>query len=326
MNTLSALVTGLALASACPPPFNNPLFLDVNDTSVALDDFMLENGLGSIDAVSELGNPRQPWPWSNNQGTKGNQISYCFYSESERNDFEELIFGAWQLWSSKLGLAGPDTGHALRVGEFPWDADVPLDLRSSDRNGNYGRHMLLINKALAGGQGDSDYVKVVAHEWGHVFGLWHEHQRSDRDHYVRFDCQRIIGYGPAALKVLQDKKYTLDQLCNDPATAIAYNFPSWQFSLTPADSDGADWKFTQSAEYDLGSIMHYQSSAFANPNMPVGDPRFVPLAHWKQGGPDFQPPPLKPLPDAQLLEHILYRNEPSDLDVKAIKAIYPWQE
>jgi hypothetical protein len=125
MKTLSVFITGLALAIACPPPLNNPMFLDVNDTAAVLNDFVLNNGLGSIDAVSDLANPRQPWPWSNNQGTKGNQISYCFYSEFVRNDFQDLLTAGWEMWSSKLGDAGPDAGHALRVREYPWAPDTP---------------------------------------------------------------------------------------------------------------------------------------------------------------------------------------------------------
>jgi hypothetical protein len=29
---------------------------------------------------------------------------------------------------------------------------------------------------------------------GHVFGFWHEHQQHDRDSYVRFNCEAIVGY------------------------------------------------------------------------------------------------------------------------------------
>jgi hypothetical protein len=73
--------------------------------------------------------------------------------------------------------------------------------------------------------------------------------------------------------------------------------------------------------------MHYISSYYVNPGcLALKNPIFVPLSHWKEGGPDFEPPAPGVLPPKDALEYIVYKNEPSELDVAAMKRIYPWKE
>ncbi|KAK6046525.1 astacin, partial [Cooperia oncophora] len=72
---------------------------------------------------------------------------------------------------------------------------------------------------------------IVMHELMHVAGLWHEHQRYDRDNYIEVMYKNIA------------KEYH-DQFTKvSPFQATTYNVP-----------------------YDYESLMHYGKRAFAKPN------------------------------------------------------------
>ena len=59
---------------------------------------------------------------------------------------------------------------------------------------------------------------------GHVAGLWHEHQRPDRDHYVRFNCEALPGYDAAKILVDQRGEDKMEDVCNDGTLAGTYGF------------------------------------------------------------------------------------------------------
>jgi hypothetical protein len=45
---------------------------------------------------------------------------------------------------------------------------------------NYsGRHQMALPVSFGSRPDDPETIAVVAHEFGHVFGMWHEHQRED---------------------------------------------------------------------------------------------------------------------------------------------------
>ena len=62
---------------------------------------------------------------------------------------------------------------------------------------------------------------IPVHEIGHIFGLWHEQQRGDRDDYVRVLYENVIQY-------------------------------FFQFSIVSTVVD-------LGVPYDIGSVMHYSS-------------------------------------------------------------------
>ena len=83
---------------------------------------------------------------------------------------------------------------------------------------------------------DSDHVQHeddFNHEMGHVFGLLHEHQRYDRDKYVR-----VSRTGSDYVKIPERKKHW-------------FLWWSWY----------ADHSTTYSTYYDYQSVMHYDTSS-----------------------------------------------------------------
>lgn len=74
----------------------------------------------------------------------------------------------------------------------------------------------------------TDDIRTVRHELGHVLGLLHEHQRPDRDNYIKVKWDNVIGFTGSFEK--------LDE--------------SW------------GKKITNTKEYDYKSIMHYKNYEF----------------------------------------------------------------
>uniref|UniRef100_A0A915HNG2 Zinc metalloproteinase n=1 Tax=Romanomermis culicivorax TaxID=13658 RepID=A0A915HNG2_ROMCU len=98
-------------------------------------------------------------------------------------------------------------------------------------------------QTLSLGQG-CVYKGIAAHEFGHALGLWHEQSRPDRDYYVTINTKNIY-------------RQTLS------------NFQKYSTS---------DVALTDQIPYDLGSIMHYGSTAFAinedTPSIVANNPLF----------------------------------------------------
>jgi hypothetical protein len=57
----------------------------------------------------------------------------------------------------------------------------------------------------------------TAHEMGHVFGLEHEHQRSDRDLHISFNCAGLEGYDRVKGEIEDHPEwgFTIEDACND---------------------------------------------------------------------------------------------------------------
>ena len=66
---------------------------------------------------------------------------------------------------------------------------------------------------------------VVAHEFVHGFGIWHEHQRADRDDYVSIDFDNIKkGFKHAFDKCTKCETYNVSY---DPFSIMHYHAYSY---------------------------------------------------------------------------------------------------
>ena len=154
-------------------------------------------------------------------------------------------------------------------------------------------------------------LTTTAHEFGHAFGLLHEHQRPDRNDHVSYNCKMLIGYPAALYRALQDG-FTESDLCNVAIVANLHDFCSREFTQNGNLVDGA----SGSEDYDMDSIMHYTSMNFANPELYKNHPsdaRFLPLERKDKDGSLHIIEEPKPFPDYDV----------TDLDAQGIKAMYP---
>jgi hypothetical protein len=125
------------------------------------------------------------------------------------------------------------------------------------------------NKSRAG---SADVAGVITHEMGHMIGLLHEHQRPDRNSYVKVDWENVEGNGAS------DCDGTLKNRYGDFCTDSDYGNPRDRRCL-PCQHD-----FLGKAvgKYDYDSIMHYfryhaakdeskpTITALRDPNKPLG--------------------------------------------------------
>lgn len=152
----------------------------------------------------------------------------------------------------------------------------------------------------------------LAHELGHAFSLLHEHQRPDRDDHVVYSCAMLINHDDA-LHRASGKGHSEDELCNSARCAAEFSFAAYQFTKNGELVDPS----TGSKESDIDSIMPYISENFADPEKfkdHRGDGDYCPLVKQDGGGKKVIAEP-EPFPDFGI----------TDLDVKGVKAMYPWQ-
>ncbi|KAJ4348233.1 uncharacterized protein N0V89_009605 [Didymosphaeria variabile] len=200
-----------------------------------------------------------------------------------------------------------------------------------------GRHFMKVNPNLINmfrnnpHRGMETARASIAHEFGHVFGLEHEHAREDRDRYVFFDCTGLEGYpeAKARLQAEQQAGRTQDkmsQVCYFPDVAKKYGFGRIENYSKPNTfriRGGVSFELRRrhGFEYDVHSIMHYGSSMGArywNPN-DLANAK-VPLRRWRNGGPNFQPPKQATNQNSELIRT---NERPSNLDVEILRILYP---
>lgn len=90
---------------------------------------------------------------------------------------------------------------------------------------------------------------------GHVFGLWHEHQRYDRDYYLHFECKNLAGYEETKRAVEQRGEHTMEQVCKSGYLSYRYDFGAAEWSKQNyKDAEGNYWQ-TFEGPFDPQSIM-----------------------------------------------------------------------
>jgi hypothetical protein len=146
--------------------------------------------------------------------------------------------------------------------------------------------------------------------------MGHEHQRTDRDKYVEFDCTKIRGYLDALAQarnaIPQFRDY---QLCTVTDYAFRFKFPSVPYTMSVGFGSPAQyWWMKADTKYDVDSIMSYSSYQYANEKCTMGGhPEECPLRKWnvpgdKSKGTSYIEDAVKPSPGDVRRVKLRYKN------------------
>ncbi|PSN75602.1 hypothetical protein BS50DRAFT_644514 [Corynespora cassiicola Philippines] len=229
-----------------------------------------------------------PNPWPRNPQNNLVEITYCYLNQRSRDEARSNLEDAIKGWIDALGgPASHVTGHGLAFrdvkddegnpifcsedggsGGSNWNSEIPLGTMNVEYrrdvtgeasmwyrldSSNPWRNHLKI--------GASADVVSTMHELGHKFGMGHEHQRADRDQFVRFRCHNLIGFEEATEDAQEnDRGMNWQIMCEDPRYSTIWGFTAIaQYSLNfiPDASFQVLPLHTDDTPYDILSIMHY---------------------------------------------------------------------
>ncbi|KAI4614609.1 uncharacterized protein J4E87_009409 [Alternaria ethzedia] len=241
-------------------------------------------------AVDHFGGPigKAPLKWPRNSENIA-VIPYCYFDEKEREAMHEVIEAAIQSWMTYLGNPGKESGHAISFEEwvdsegkpvicykksetdfFHWNPDLPHEtLTIQVGKGETG---WTANAGLAvdqkspwrnqlNGPESGRLVNVewaAMHELGHVMGMAHEHQRSDRDDYIVVKPEKIGDFEECYKRAHEkSSRVTRENVCTSLRVALRNNCACRDWVKGMAELYLPLFTFDK---YDPESIMHYPSA------------------------------------------------------------------
>ncbi|KAF1955958.1 hypothetical protein CC80DRAFT_594118 [Byssothecium circinans] len=286
---------------------------------------------GSADLFGQNGGPK---PWPRNSRNKV-VIKYCYEFQSTKQKLENALeMEGFSVWRQALG-GGPSASSHYGV-EFS---------ETKDSNGNDAvpkDALAIIVDYTPGASGSATigYVydnanpevcihindrehrlpQAIAHELGHVLGMAHEHQRPDRDYWLKYRCHMLWDFKK---KIDELRRYipepTYADLCDDVWHAWQVNFSGKDYvkgeslgdARTNPDFTPKKWNVRQSSMYyDKDSIMQYPSWLNAEPVCTRVSMDYCPLVENNGGQSGW-------VEDDYV---------PSGRDVEWVKGNYPWKD
>ncbi|ORY14559.1 hypothetical protein BCR34DRAFT_228307 [Clohesyomyces aquaticus] len=222
-------------------------------------------GLGSADIFDDstkLSLYGKPWDRAEEHKVL---IRYCYRNPTIRSSVQTFIEGGINKWKTALGERSEEKGHAVAFEEAmepgtepdteqpaycakagasideyyddDWNPKVPFDtLVINEVTGNTGS-----SSTIGLGQESKPWQNILdvglywnyvdralttAHELGHVLGMAHEHQRTDRKKYIVYLCTNLRDYDAVRHQLQADnaagrgKRKGLYPLNNPPSSDL----------------------------------------------------------------------------------------------------------
>ncbi|KAI0577866.1 hypothetical protein PtrEW4_007762 [Pyrenophora tritici-repentis] len=201
-------------------------------------------GKGATDAWGNNGGPI-PWPRDGNNQVI---IPYCFTEEFDRKNVRSVVENTMAKWIEYLGgPAGSDTRHALSFQERKNNQGKPLYCSTGGDCNTWNLAVPQDTVAIEYTEGTS---------WG--ASMAHEHNRPDRDTYIRVDYHRLADWPDCwnRARSAEGDRITEDGLCLDMYHAIKYGYSCSAYIINLVEPG---WPITSMIGYALSSIMHYPS-------------------------------------------------------------------
>lgn len=93
---------------------------------------------------------------------------------------------------------------------------------------------------------------IFLHEFGHQIGLYHEHQRPDREEYAHFNC--------SAFSCIKKERCYQHDCCSHLESDCG---ECYQENFGPPLVDHFQYR---KGKYDFDNVMHYEGDACAKPD------------------------------------------------------------
>ncbi|PTU21985.1 hypothetical protein P175DRAFT_0500861, partial [Aspergillus ochraceoroseus IBT 24754] len=117
--------------------------------------------------------------------------------------------------------------------------------------------------------GLQEHIGNIAHELGHAWGLYHEHQNKafwaadGQQRVFVFQCENMQGFAAATRGLTRDEIWGARGVCVDWMTAVHAGVPSTEF--LPLPWGHSIWaSYARDEDVDWDSIMLYSSKIGAN--------------------------------------------------------------
>ncbi|USP73692.1 zincin [Curvularia clavata] len=288
---------------------------------------------GSTDTWGAYGGPI-PWPRTSEHEVV---IPYCFTQAWDRRHIRNVVATGMAKWVEYLGgPASQTSGHAISFRERAdaqgnpmycappdnrdgWTAGMPKDTVAFEytedqswggsvgltRNGRFWQQLVHI--------ADGYTLLGAMHELGHVLGMAHEHNRSDRDIYIQVNHKHLADWDKCWRRAHQHggPYITPDNLCQSIHLAINYGCSCAAFVKNFVEPG---WPIKADSRYDLDSIMHYPSQTGYSNQKCISTGQDCPLAVYRNWNDHSQ--------GTRLLEQA---RRPSEMDLLWVKRTYPWK-